>query len=177
MGKKGIIVLVILMAVILCGPVSAMYSYNSEIYNQVKDTQDMPTFITPEDWDSIIEGGSSDHLHYLEQLPSRPQENVIQDNSDSTSSDSSQATSTEHSATPESSSSSESSAGTAVNNTPNTNTESGTQAAVDSGKSYESAKAGTSDSNDTPWGAYAVGGIISVMAIGAIGLYYRGNLF
>ena len=177
MVKKGIMVLVVLIAVILCGPVSAMYQYNPEAYNQNIYAPDRPTMVTSEDWNSMLEGGSSDHLHYLEQLPSRPQENVIQESSDSTSSDSSQATSTESSATPESSTSQESSTGTAINNTPNTNTESGTQAAVDSGKAYESAKAGTSDSNETPWGAYAVGGIISIMAIGAIGLYYRGNLF
>ena len=106
------------MAVILCGPVSAMYSYSSGTYDLGIYTPDTPTMITPEDWDNILgDGGSSDPLQYVGQLPSRSKDNGIQDSSDSTSSDSSQVTSTESSATPKSSPSPESSTGAAVNNT------------------------------------------------------------
>ena len=182
MGKKGVIVLVVLMAVILCGNVSAMYSYQPGTYQP--DTS--PTMITDEDWDNLMAGGvgSSNVQEYINRIHPPSQENVIQDGSDIQSGDSSQGTSTELSASAESvpsvdsTGSTGSSTGNAVNNSPNTaTTESGIQAAGDSGKANESSKIGTQSSNDTPWGAYAVGGIISVLAIGAIGFYFKGTKF
>jgi hypothetical protein len=174
--KKGLIVLVVLMAVILSGNSSAMYSYQPGTYQP----DISPTMVTDEDWDNLMAGGdgSRDIQEYISRIPSSSQENVIQDGSDIQSVDSSQGTSTELSASVDSTGSTGSSADTAVNNSPNTTTtESGTQAAGDSGKADESSKIGTQSSNDTPWGAYAVGGIISVLAIGAIGFYFKGTKF
>jgi hypothetical protein len=181
--KKGVIVLVVLMAVIFCGNVSAMYQYQPT-YPPENYQPYIPPTITEEDWDNLLAGGSgsSNVQEYINRL--HPPSQETPDDSNIQSGDSSQATSTGSSESQGSSPSSDttgstgSSAGTAVNNSPNTTTtESGTQVADDNGKADESSKVGTQSSNDTPWGAYAVGGIISILAIGAVGFYYRGNLF
>ncbi|EKQ52095.1 MAG: hypothetical protein B655_1924 [Methanobacterium sp. Maddingley MBC34] len=185
--KKGVIVLVVLMAVIFCGNVSAMYQYQLS-YPPETYQPDMPTMITEEDWvteedwNNLLAGGSgsSNVQEYINRANSYSQENVVQEGSNIQSGDSSQGTSTGSSASPGSSPSADSTGstpGTAVNNSPNTaTTQSGTPT-DDNGKSDESSKIGTQSSNDTPWGAYAVGGIISVLAIGAIGFYFKGTKF
>lgn len=181
--KKGVIVLVVLMAVIFCGNVSAMYQYQPT-YPPETYQPHIPEVITEEDWNNLWAGysGSSNFQEYINREPSYSPENVVQESSNIQSGDSSQGTSTESDASPGSSPSADStgstgsSAGTAVNNSPNTaTTQSGTPAA-DNGKSDESSKVGTPSSSGTPWGAYAVG-IISVLAICGAGFYYRDNLF
>lgn len=149
------------MAVIFCGNVSAMYSYSPGTYSPVTHPPDIsPTMITEEDWDNFMAGGggSSNVQEYVSKKPSS-QENVREDGSNIQIGDSSQGTSTELSASTESSPSMDStgytgsSAGNAVNNSLNTTTtESGTQAAGDSGKADESSKAVTPSSTDAPWG-------------------------
>jgi hypothetical protein len=182
--KKGVIVLVVLMAVILCGNASAMYQYQPT-YPPETYQPDIPAVITEEDWNNLLVGGSgsSNFQDYITGLNPSSQENVVQEGSNIQSGDSSQGTSTGSSASTGSSPSSDStgstgsSTGTAVNNSPNTaTTESGTPV-DDNGKSDESSKVGTQSSSGTPWGAYAVGGIISVLTIGAVGFYYKGGKF
>nr|WP_319372990.1 hypothetical protein [uncultured Methanobacterium sp.] len=179
--KKGVIVLVVLMAVIFCGNVSAMYQYQPT-YPPETYQPDIPEVITEEDWNNLLAGGSgsSNFQEYINRAHSYSQENVVQEGSNIQSGDSSQGTSTGSSASPGSSPSVDSSGSTpgiAVNNSPNTaTTQSGTPA-DDNGKSDESSKVGTPSSSGTPWGAYAVGGIISVLAICGAGFYYRDNLF
>jgi hypothetical protein len=181
--KKGVIVLVVLMSVISCGNVSAMYQYQPETYQPDISPTGITgdDWVTEEDWNNLLAGGSgsSNVQEYINGIhPSSQGDSNVQ------SGDSSQGTSTESSASPGSSQSADStgstgsSTGTTVNNSPNTTTtESGTQVADDNGKADESSKVGTQSSNDTPWGAYAVGGIISVLAIGAVGFYYKGGNF
>ncbi len=66
--------------------------------------------------------------------------------------------------------------GTAVNAaTQTTTTDAGDQSSGDSGKSYEVTKAGTTNSDDTPWGTYAVVGILSVLALAGVGFFFKGN--
>jgi len=68
--------------------------------------------------------------------------------------------------------------GTAVNAaTQTTTTEAGTDSAGDSGSAYEVTKAGSQKDDDTPWGTYAVVGIVSVLALAGIGFFFKGNLF
>lgn len=169
MRKKGII-LVFLMAVILCGPASAMYPYTPDSYppNTIPTTDH---YVTEEEWDDLTSGGSGDALKYIGQLPSSSQQNVIKDGSDISSGESSGEASTG------SSTSSDSSTGVVINNPQiNTTNESGATSTEDSGKSYESDKAGTSNANDIPWVLYVVGGIGSVLAIAGVGFYFKGDL-
>ncbi|NYB52138.1 MAG: metal-binding protein [Methanobacteriaceae archaeon] len=68
--------------------------------------------------------------------------------------------------------------GAAVNAaTQTTITEAGAQPAGDAGKSYEVTQAGKQGSDDTPWGTYAVVGILSVLALAGIGFFFKGSLF
>ncbi|MFA0832878.1 MAG: hypothetical protein ACC609_02595 [Methanobacterium formicicum] len=179
--KKGVIVLVVLLAVIFCGNASAMYQYQPETYQP-----DIPTgitgddWVTEEEWNNLLAGGSGSNnvQEYINGIHTSSQ-----GDSNVQGGDSSQGTSTGSSASTGSSPSSDSTGSTgsstdnAINNSPNTaTTESGTST-DDNGKSDESSKVGTPSSSGTPWGAYAVGGIISVLAIGAVGFYYRGNMF
>lgn len=183
--KKGVILLVVLMAVIFCGNVSAMYQYSYQpSYPPETYQPDIPTVITEEDWDDLLAGGSgsSNVQEYINRL--HPPSQETPDGSNIQSGDSSQGTSTGSSASQGSSPSADStgstgsSDGNAVNNSSNnTPNESGTQVAGDNGKADESSKIGTQSSNDTPWGAYAVGGIISILAIGAVGFYFKGTKF
>ena len=52
-----------------------------------------------------------------------------------------------------------------------------TPAAGNSGKSYEVTEAATTGSDNTPWGTYAVVGILSVMALAGVGFFFKGSLF
>ena len=67
--------------------------------------------------------------------------------------------------------------GTAVNAAIQTTTTGAGAQPGDAGKSYEVTKAGTQETDETPWGTYAVVGIISVLALGAIGFFFKGSLF
>jgi cobalamin biosynthesis Mg chelatase CobN len=55
--------------------------------------------------------------------------------------------------------------------------EDGDQSAGDAGKSYEVSKATPQGAEDTPWGAYTVVGIVSVLALGAVGFFLKGGKF
>jgi formylmethanofuran dehydrogenase subunit E-like metal-binding protein len=57
-----------------------------------------------------------------------------------------------------------------------TTTSTGSEAG-DAGKSYEVTKAGPQGSDDSPWGAYAVVGVLSVLALAGVGFFFKGNLF
>jgi hypothetical protein len=180
--KKGVIVLVVLLAVIFCGNASAMYQYQPETYQPDISPTGITgdDWVTEEDWNNLLAGGSgsSNVQEYINGIhPSSQGDLNVQ------SGDSSQGTSTGSSASTGSSPSSDSTGSTgsstdnAINNSPNTaTTESGTST-DDNGKSDESSKVGTPSSSGIPWGAYAVGGIISVLAIGAVGFYYKGGNF
>ncbi|MCC7551873.1 MAG: cobaltochelatase subunit CobN [Methanobacterium sp.] len=54
--------------------------------------------------------------------------------------------------------------------------EAGDQSAGDSGKTYEVSKATSQGVDDTPWGAYAVVGVISVLALAGLGFFFKGSL-
>ncbi len=53
----------------------------------------------------------------------------------------------------------------------------GTQTPGDSGKSYEVTKTTSEGINGTPWGIYAVAGILSILALAGIGFFYKNSLF
>jgi len=69
--------------------------------------------------------------------------------------------------------------GTAVNAASQTatTTDAGTDSAGDIGTAYEVTKAAPEGTDDTPWGTYAVVGIVSVLALAGIGFFFKGNLF
>ncbi|NYB52137.1 MAG: cobaltochelatase subunit CobN [Methanobacteriaceae archaeon] len=54
---------------------------------------------------------------------------------------------------------------------------SGAQTAGDIGKSYEVSTPSAEAADDTPWGTYAVVGIVSVLALAGIGFFFKGSLF
>lgn len=55
--------------------------------------------------------------------------------------------------------------------------EAGDQSAGETGKAYEVSKATPQGADDSPWGAYAIVGVISVLALAGIGFFFKGNKF
>jgi formylmethanofuran dehydrogenase subunit E-like metal-binding protein len=148
------------------------------------------TYVTEEEWANIIAGGdgTSNSLEYIMGLPVRTQEDLIKimggtesaDDGSSTGSStgSGLVTSTGSGGSSLLSGGSVGTTGTAVNAaTETTTTDAGDQSSGDSGKSYEVTKAGTENSDNTPWGAYAVVGVLSVLALAGVGFFFKGNLF
>jgi len=156
------------------------------------------TYITEAEFNAIKQGGTatSSSLDYVKSIPIRSLSDLVpveggsqtgntdsgSDTSSSTSQGSSTGTSTGSSngntGSSKYSSGSVGVTGTAVNAaTETTTTEAGAQPAGDAGKSYEVTKAGTEGTNDTPWGTYAIVGIVSVLALGAVGFFFKGSLF
>lgn len=158
------------MAVILSGPVSAMYSYQQGTYapftNPPVTSPTKDHWISQEELDKITSIG--DIQKYTDQLL-RPPNNDIPDVSDSSNNDSSQVIPAE------SSDSNESSSGPSFSDASN-NTKTGTQIDGESLKTGESRTNGTHSSKDTPGGAYTFGGIVSVLALAGIGFFFKGSL-
>jgi Protein containing a metal-binding domain shared with formylmethanofuran dehydrogenase subunit E len=171
-------------------------SYNDLPYDRAITpyTQAVSDFrwITSEEFANIKKGGlaSGSSLAYLKGLPAdRTRDDLIPVQGGSqTGGSTSQGTSTGTSTGSNGSSSgsgwskyssgSVGETGTAVNAaTETTTTEAGAQPAGDTGKSYEVTQAGTQNTDETPWGTYAVVGIISVLALGAVGFFFKGSLF
>lgn len=143
-------------------------------------------WITEEEFANIKKGGlaSGSSLEYLKGLPAnRNREDLIpvQGGTETVTSTGTTGSSTGIGTSESSmfSSGSAGEAGVAVNAATETTTiGAGDQpSAGDAGKSYEVTPAGTQKSDDTPWGTYAVVGIISVLALGAVGFFFKGNLF
>ncbi|MDY9923319.1 hypothetical protein [Methanobacterium sp.] len=55
--------------------------------------------------------------------------------------------------------------------------EAGDQSGGETGKSYEVSKATPQGAEDTPWGMYALVGIVSVLALAGVGFFFKGNKF
>jgi len=55
--------------------------------------------------------------------------------------------------------------------------EAGDQSAGGSAKAYEVSKATSQGVEDAPWGAYAVVGIVSVLALAGVGFFFKGGSF
>jgi len=55
--------------------------------------------------------------------------------------------------------------------------EAGDQSAGETGKAYEVSKATPQGAEDTPWGMYAIVGIVSVLALAGVGFFFKGNKF
>ncbi|WP_100909697.1 FmdE family protein [Methanobacterium subterraneum] len=155
------------------------------------------TWVTEEEWQRIIAGGDArgDSLNYIKGLPVRTKDDLIkiQGGTETQDGDSNQGTSTGTSngsvlvtstgtggtgGTGRFSTGSVGTTGAAVNAaTETTTTEAGAQPAGDTGKSYEVTQAGTENNDNTPWGTYAIVGIVSVLALGAVGFFFKGSLF
>ncbi|BDZ70886.1 FmdE family protein [Methanobacterium petrolearium] len=155
-------------------------------------TRAADTWVTDEEWATIIAGGdgTSNALDYIKGLPVRTQSDLIKiqggsetPNGGSTpqgtgsSSIGSVIGSSNGSGDNQFSSGSVGTTGTAVNAATQitTTADAGDQSTGDSGKSYEVTKAGTDNSDDTPWGTYAVVGILSVLALAGVGFFFKGS--
>lgn len=165
--------------------------YSRTITPYTQATSDF-RWITAEELATIKKGGlaSSSALAYVKGLPAdRTRDDLIKvpggtENGDSTSQGTSTGTETSTGTRTGSgginrfSSGSVGITGTAVNAaTQTTTTEAGTQPAGDAGKSYEVTKAGNQNSDDTPWGTYAVLGVLSVLVLAGVGFFFKGNMF
>ncbi|WP_286241778.1 FmdE family protein [Methanobacterium ferruginis] len=145
--------------------------------------------ITESEFNALKQGGtaSTTALEYLRGIPVRNLSDLIPVEGGSETGSSSQGTSTgsstgistaNGSGASKFSTGSVGTTGTAVNAaTQTTTTEDGSDSAGDSGSAYEVTKAGTQNTDDTPWGTYAIVGIVSVLVLGALGFFFRGNLF
>ena len=135
------------------------------------------TYVTEEEWNRIISG---DALNVIKGVPIRTKEDLIKIQGGSQTGGSTQGSST---GTSNGSARSNVSGGSAGISGANVSAATLTTATVgtlptgDSGKSYEVTKAGTENSNDTPWGTYAVVGVLSVLALAGVGFFFKGNLF
>ena len=147
-------------------------------------------WITAEEFATIKKGGlaSGSSLEYLKGLPAdRTRDDLIKvpegtetggSTSQGTSNGSVLVTSTGTGGTGRFSTGSVGTTGAAVNAaTETTTTEAGAQPSGDAGKSYEVTQAGTENNDNTPWGTYAIVGIVSVLALGAVGFFFKGSLF
>ncbi|BDZ68106.1 hypothetical protein GCM10025860_15540 [Methanobacterium ferruginis] len=152
------------------------------------------TYVTEEEWNRIISGGddSSNALEYIMGLPVRTKEDLIKvqggsetpnegSNSQGTETSSNGSLVTSSNGSGGSSllsSGSVGTTGTAVNAaTQTTTTEAGADTASDAGSAYEVTKTGAEGNDDTPWGTYAIVGIVSVLALGALGFFLKGGMF
>jgi len=146
------------------------------------------TWVTEEEWQNIISGGgaSGDALTYIKGLPVRTQDDVIRMRGGSQTGSSTQGGSLIKSGSNGSgsgftgfSNGSFNGSGVNVSAATVTNSTSNTPGSLpgDVGKSYEVAKTGPEGSNGTPWGTYAIVGIVSVLALGAVGFFFKGNIF
>ena len=52
-----------------------------------------------------------------------------------------------------------------------------TPSAGDSGAAYEVTKASSEGVDNTPWGTYAVVGVLSVLVLAGVGFFFKGNMF
>lgn len=159
-------------------------------------TLSVDTWVTDEEWANIIAGGDGtlDSLAYIKSLPLRTQEELIkiqggtetpnggstsQGSSTGSSTGSGLVTSTGSDGSSLFSSGSVGTTGTDVNaateTTADTSSDSAGDSGSDSGSAYEVTKAGTDNSDDTPWGTYAVVGILSVLALAGVGFFFKGN--
>lgn len=149
------------------------------------------TWVTEEEWRRIIAGGdgSDNSLEYIRGLPTRTQEELIriQGGSKTGNPTSNQETGSLIKSDSNGSGSgfkglsngSFNGSGVNVSAATVTNSTTTTPGSLpgDVGKSYEVAKAGPEGSSGTPWGTYAIVGIVSVLGLGAVGFFFKGNIF
>ncbi|BDZ70887.1 FmdE family protein [Methanobacterium petrolearium] len=168
--------------------------YNGEPNARVKalpvTTATDQRIITESEFNALKQGGttSTTSLEYLRSLPVRNLSDLVpvqggSENGGSTpqgtgsSSTGSVIGSSNGSGDNQFSSGSVGTTGTAVSAATQTTTtaDAGDQSTGDSGKSYEVTKAGTDNSDDTPWGTYAVVGILAVLALAGVGFFFKGS--
>nr|WP_319372987.1 FmdE family protein [uncultured Methanobacterium sp.] len=154
------------------------------------------TWVTEEEWQMIISGGgaSGDSLSYIHGLPVRTQAELISIQGGSQTPGGSTSTGTGSTGTGTSSGSLVGSATGSGNsfglsngsNTSGVNvsaatvtnsTTSSVGAQPGEAKAYEVTQAGAQGSEGTPWGLYAIVGVIAVLALGGVGFFYKGGKF
>ena len=155
------------------------------------------TWVTEEEWQRIIsgDGESGNALDYIHSLPVRTQAELISIQGGSQTTGGSTSTGTGSTGTGTSSGSLVGSAtgsgssllglsngsnnsGVNVSAATVTNSTSGSVGAQPGeAKAYEVTQAGAQGSEGTPWGLYAVVGVIAVLALGGVGFFYKGGKF
>ena len=138
------------------------------------------TYVTEAEWNRIISG---DSLDIIKGIPKRTKAELIkiQGGSATPNSGSSQGSSSNGSISVNGSGTtmyggSVGDSGVNVSAATETTTSTGSKVG-DAGKSYEVTKAGAQGADDTPWGTYAVVGVLSVLALAGVGFFFKGNLF
>jgi formylmethanofuran dehydrogenase subunit E-like metal-binding protein len=147
------------------------------------------TWITEEEWNRIIAGGegSFNALDYIKGLPVRTKEelmriqggSVIPDDDSTSDGDSNSQDNTGSSTTPPGTSGNSISGGSVGVTSANVNAASETTPTGegDSEKAYEITETTPAGSKDnTPWTAYAVVGIMSILALAGIGFFFKGSI-
>jgi len=149
------------------------------------------TYVTEEEWNTIISGGnaSGNALDYIKGLPVRTKEELIRmqggsenPNGGSTSQGTSTGSSTSGSLIGSSNGSNTSrfasgSVGDSGANVSAATETTTTPSAGDSGAAYEVTKASSEGVDNTPWGTYAVVGVLSVLVLAGVGFFFKGNMF
>jgi len=149
------------------------------------------TYVTEEEWQRIIsgDGTSGNALDYIKGLPVRTKEELIRmqggsenPNGGSTSQGTSTGSSTGGSLIGSSNGSNTSrfasgSVGDSGANVSAATETTTTPSAGDSGAAYEVTKASSEGVDNTPWGTYAVVGVLSVLVLAGVGFFFKGNMF
>ncbi|HOI40002.1 MAG TPA: FmdE family protein [Methanobacterium sp.] len=138
------------------------------------------TWVTEEEWNRIISGNA---LDVIKGIPKRTKADLIkiQGGSLTPNGGSNQGSSSNGSIHANGSGTimyggSVGDSGVNVSAATETTTSTGSKAG-DAGKSYEVTKAGAQGTDDTPWGTYAVVGVLSVLALAGVGFFFKGSLF
>lgn len=146
-------------------------------------TKTVDTYSTEEEWNSMISGNA---LEVAKSIPDRTKEDLIRlmsgsqtSNGDSTSQGTGSLFSTANGSNGlfglsngSNTSGVNVSAATVTNSTT-----SSVGAQPGEAKAYEVTQAGAQGSEGTPWGLYAVVGVIAVLALGGVGFFYKGGKF
>ncbi len=138
------------------------------------------TWVTEEEWNQIISGNA---LDVIKGIPKRTKADLIKIQGGSLSPNSG----SNHGGSSSNGSIHANGSGTimygdsvgdsGVNVSAATETTTTGSKADDTGKSYEVTKAGAQGTDDTPWGTYAVVGVLSVLALAGVGFFFKGSLF
>lgn len=165
--------------------------YNGEPNSRVQSLPETATsdrrIITESEFNALRQGGSASNnaLEYLRGIPERSLSDLVPVQGGSTSPGTSTGTSTGSlvgSATGSGSSfglsNGSNTSGVNVSAATVTNSTSGSVGTQPGeAKAYEVTQAGAQGSEGTPWGLYAIIGVIAILALGGVGFFYKGGKF